>query len=194
MPTLHMSIERTGAKNTLTEQKWTIQELQSFSLTSSEEFDYDRIEADVRVSLDPEPSSGPIVCDIDPNKKLVTFKTHRQEQELDLFLRPEGTLKGRVHFRRVEVANDGDVPKFARVEYLVQDPRNPSLNVVKSVKFGDDIPAQVEQIRLVFRMKGKTLPYAYKIFVRDLQGSISGEECDPQASNEPPQVAGMIGP
>lgn len=186
MPTLHMSIEPIAVSSTLTKGKWTIEELRSYSLMSSDGFDYDRIEADVRVSLDPEPSSDTIVCDIDPKKKLVTFRTHREEQELDLFLRPDGSLKGRVRFLRVEVADGTDAPKFARVEYFVKNAHNPSSNVVKYVKFGDDIPTHAEQIRLVFGMKGKTLPFAYKIFVQDHLGSILGEECDPQASNEPP--------
>ncbi len=186
MPTLRMSIEPIAAKNTLTQHKWTIGELQSYSLMPLGGFDYDRIEADVSVSLDPLPSSGSIICSIDPNKKLVIFRTHREEQELDLFLRPSGSLIGQVHFLKVEVADGQDAPKCARVEYFVENPHDSNSQLVKSVKFGDDIPTHAQQIRLVFGMKGKTKEFAYKIFVRDLKGNISGEECDPQASNEPP--------
>lgn len=185
MPTLHMSIEPTGAKNTVTKCEWTIEDLKYFPLMYSGGFDYDRIEADVHVSLDSEPSSGPIVCSIDENKKHVIFRTHREEQELDLFLRPEASLSGRVHFLKIEVADQADAPKCARIDYLDKSQQKPKW---KSVKFGDDIPtqAQADQIRIVFGMSGKIGPFAYRIFVRDLQGSISGEECDPQASNEPP--------
>lgn len=150
---------------------------------AGKKFDIDRIEANVKVTLTGNPSGGGVTCAIEPSKKLVEFHTNRRLQILDLYLDPEPALAGRVHFLKaeaVDVATHGD--KFLMVEY----PDTNAPGTFQSVPFGKPMQGEPQQARLMFGMKGKTLPFDYRIYILDKQGSVNGEDCDPQTSNDPP--------
>jgi hypothetical protein len=161
----------------------TAAQFKSAHFAPGKKFDIDRIEANVKVTLVGGPTGGGVTCAIEPSKKLVEFRTHRTLQILDLYLDPDPALAGRVHFLKaeaVDVVAHGD--KCLKVEY-------PDTNVpgtFQSVPFGKRMQGEPQQARLMFGMKGKTPPFDYRIFILDKQGSVNGEDCDPQTSNDPP--------
>jgi hypothetical protein len=158
-----------------------------FSLleSSQREHDLDVLKAYLDVSYSPKPAGEVVVCEMPDDKKHARFKTYRLQQYLDLTLRPDDRLKGKVHFLKAEVIDSAHKPKGIEIEYLDERARPP---VWKKSKFDKDLPGMPQQVRLIFGMQNPTPAFSYNIYIRDIDGVEEGIPCDPQASNEPPNA------
>ena len=183
MPTYIVAIEPISYEDSKTGYKFTPSEFEFARIAAEREHEVDQIKAFLDVSLNPNPQDGPIACTMEEDKKHAAFMTYRNEQFLDLVLRPEKQLEGRIHFLGAEVIGITQKPKGARVEYLDASGPQPEW---KSAKFDTVLPGRPQRVRLVFGMKGKTRPFSYNIYIRDINGSTEGLPCDPQTSNDPP--------
>lgn len=185
MPIYTVAIEPISYEDSKTGYKFTPSEFEFIRKAMTREHEVDQIKAFLDVSLNPNPQDGPISCNMEEDKKHAIFMTYRTEQFLDLVLRPEKKLEGRIHFLGAEVLGITHKPKGARVEYLDTSGAKPEW---KSTKFDTVLPGSPQRVRLIFGMKGETLPFNYNIYIRDINGSDEGLPCDPQASNDPPAL------
>lgn len=185
MPTYVFSIEPYSYIDSQAGLKWSAIEFKSAGIALSREHEIDQIQAFLNVSLNPDPIGEQVLCVMDPHKKHAMFRTFREEQELDLILRPTPELEGRIHFLKAVVIDRTHKPKGARVEYLDTTVNPPKW---KHKPFEKDLPGRPQRVRIVFGMKGKTDPFNYNIYIRDLDGNEEGQPCDPQTSNDPPQA------
>jgi hypothetical protein len=184
MPTFIVAIEPISYEDSVTGYKFTPSEFEFASIARELEHEIDQIKAFLDVSLNPNPQDGPISCSMEEDKKHALFMTYRNEQHLDLVLRPEKQLEGRIHFLGAEITGITNKLKGARVEYLDTSGSKPEW---KSTKFDSILPGRPQRVRLVFGMKGVTPPFSYNIYIRDIDGSTEGLPCDPQTSNDPPK-------
>jgi hypothetical protein len=184
MPTYIVSIEPISYEDSQTGFKLTPQEFEFLNKSATAiEHEIDQIKAFLDVYIDPQSPNTPVVCSVEPSKKHAQFKTFRKEQYLDLVLRPEQQLDGRVHFYGAEIIGIFHKKKGVRVEYLDTSGPKPDW---KHWKFDEIIPGNRVRVRLVFGMDGETPAFSYNIYIHDTTGSPEGIPCDPQASNDPP--------